>query len=89
MPRSKSPTAAICIVVASDNQMFNPLGATPTHRVVLHTEEDKKKMDEYLLSKNARGYDENAYGHYFWDKRNCKKPREISLESFLRKGICL
>jgi hypothetical protein len=83
----KSRFECVCIVVLSDSQMFNPLGATPTHRVALHTEEDRKKMDEYLLSKNARGYDENAYGHYFWSQRNCKKPREISLDSFLRKGI--
>ena len=87
MPRSKSPAAAICIVVESNNQMFNPLGATPLHRVTLHTAEDKLKLDEYLLSHNARGYNETDYGKYFWDKRNCKKPREISLESFLRKGI--
>lgn len=89
MPRSKSPTAAICIVVASDNQMFNPMGATPLYRVTLPTEADRKKLDEYLLAKNARGYNEKDYGHYFWDKRNCKKPREISLDTFLRKGICL
>ena len=87
MPRSKSPASTICIVVEPNNQMFNPLGATPTHRVTLHTAEDRKKMDEYLLSKNARGYDEEAYGHFFW--KRCKKPREISLDTFLRKGICL
>ena len=47
--------------------------------------EDKKAIDKYLLEKNARGYDEDTYGHFFW--KRCKKPREMSLESFLRKGI--
>ena len=89
MPRSKSPAAAICIVVLPDSQMFNPMGATPMYRVTLHTAEDKLKLDEYLLSHNARGYNEDDYGKYFWNKRNCKKPREISLDSFLRKGITL
>ena len=72
-------------MVEPNNQMFNPLGATPLHRVTLHTEEEKKTIDKYLLEKNARGYDENTYGHFFW--KRCKKPREISLESFMRKGI--
>lgn len=86
MPRTKKNSGeCICIVVLPDNQMFNPLGATPTHRVALHTAEDRKKMDEYLLSENARGYDEETYGHFFW--KRCRKPREISLESFLRKGL--
>lgn len=86
MPRTRKKSAeCICIVVEPNNQMFNPLGATPLHRVTLHTEEDKKTIDKYLLEKNARGYDEDTYGHFFW--KRCKKPREISLESFLRKGI--
>ena len=87
MRTKKKSAECVCIVVEPNNQMFNPLGATPLHRVTLHTEEEKKTIDKYLLEKNARGYDENAYGHYFWGQRNCKKPREISLESFLRKGI--
>lgn len=84
MSRKKS-AECVCIVVEPNNQMFNPLGATPLYRVTLHTEEEKKTIDKYLLEKNARGYDEDTYGHLFW--KRCKKPREISLESFLRKGI--
>jgi len=84
MSRKKS-AECICIVVETNNQMFNPLGATPLHRVTLHTEEDKKTIDKYLLEKNARGYDEDTYGHFFW--KRCKKPREMSLETFMRKGI--
>lgn len=84
--RTKTKSSeCVCIVVEPNNQMFNPLGATPLHRVTLHTEEDKKTIDKYLLEKNARGYDEDTYGHFFW--KRCKKPREMSLESFLRKGI--
>jgi len=84
MSRKKS-AECICIVVETNNQMFNPLGATPLHRVTLHTEEEKKTIDKYLLEKNARGYDEDTYGHFFW--KRCKKPREMSLETFMRKGI--
>ena len=87
MSAKKKSAECVCIVVEPNNQMFNPMGATPLYRVTLPTIEDKLKLDEYLLSKNARGYDEEAYGQYFWSQRNCKKPREISLESFLRKGI--
>ena len=85
MRTKKKSAECVCIVVEPNNQMFNPLGATPLHRVTLHTEEDKKTIDKYLLEKNARGYDEDTYGHFFW--KRCKKPREMSLESFLRKGI--
>lgn len=85
MSAKKKSSECICIVVELNNQMFNPLGATPLYRVTLHTEEEKKTIDKYLLEKNARGYEEESYGHYFW--KRCKKPREISLESFLRKGI--
>jgi hypothetical protein len=81
----KKTAECVCIVVEPNNQMFNPLGATPLHRVTLHTEEEKKTIDKYLLEKNARGYDEDTYGHFFW--KRCKKPREMSLETFMRKGI--
>lgn len=87
MSTKKKSAECVCIVVQPDSQMFNPMGATPIYRVALTTTEDKLKLDEYLLSRNARGYNEDDYGKYFWDKRNCKKPREISLDSFLRKGI--
>lgn len=83
MPKSKSRAVTICIVVASDSQMFNPLGATPLFRVALHTDEDRKNLDEYLLSRESRGYDEEYYGRFFWGRR--KKPREISLDTFIRR----